>query len=207
MAESAPLLRVYRLKTYRGFESLSLRQFIVCLVLTGLFSLAGCGRNETQQIDWQLPLTAPADPHGGDINQFLPEWAAAMTGSAELKLLQKDTARTFTLRLKSGGDADFESMHFRLLGLADGLRLKSGTYIRDENVHNPAAFVEISRDDSQIYRGWLYQEFPELFGPDMVDWKIWLDGVTIEPLAEDAVSQDQVETAGTTGKKATGTRP
>jgi len=142
-------------------------------------ALQGCGKNESEQIDWQLPVAASSDPHGDNINQNLPDWATAVQGNIELVLLQKDTARRFTVPLAIGADASFQDMHFRLLGLAEGLRLKSGSYIDDKNVHNPAAFVEIIRADRQIYRGWLYQEFPELFGPDMADWKLWLGKVVI----------------------------
>jgi len=83
--------------------------------------------------------------------------------------------------------------------LTNGLRLKSGSYIEDENVHNPAAFVEISREDRQVYRGWLYQEFPELFGPDMENWKLSLRGLVIR--------QDDTQEDGEVSEMITGTRP
>jgi len=180
------------------------------LVLLLVLALPGCGQNESQQIDWQLPLAAPNDPHGATANQMLPEWAAMARGSAELVLLQKNTALRSTLQLLSDIDVDFKGMHFRLLGLAEGLRLKSGSYIDDENVHNPAAFVEISREKRQIYRGWLYQEFPELFGPDMENWKLWLnqvviEAVVVEPLISDSPLLEQ-PTGEISGESMTGTR-
>jgi len=152
------------------------------LLFVALF-LQACGQNESGQIDWQLPLASSSDPHGDSVNQNIPDWAAVAQGSVELVLLQKDTARRFTLPLTMGEEVVFKDMHFRLLGLAEGLRLKSGSYINDKNVHNPAAFVEIIRSERQIYRGWLYQDFPELFGPDMSDWKLWLSKVEIEEVA------------------------
>jgi hypothetical protein len=200
VVESGTLLRCYTGLLCRGFESLSLRQFVgrAGLVLFVLV-VAGCGQSEQQQIKWQLPLAAPTDPHSATADQPLPPWAGQNLGSADLMLLQKDTARRFDVPLESGKDSDFKDLHLRLLGLADGLRLKSGSYIDDKNVHNPAAFVEISRSDKLIYRGWLYQEFPELFGPDMENWKIWLRGVTIKqaPAVQD----------NTVPNNTTGTRP
>jgi len=169
------------------------------LVACAPLLLGGCDDEKASQIDWQLPLAAPEDPHGAAADQALPDWAGLNMGSAELVLLQKSTARRFTIRLESGVDTEFQGMHFRLLGLAEGLRLKSGSYIEDKNVHNPAAFVEISQDNRQIYRGWLYQEFPELFGPDMENWKLWLHGLTI-------VQADAQQDAGVSGST-TGTRP
>ena len=199
MAESAPLLRVYRLITYRGFESLSLRQFVARTgVLLLVLLCVACGQDEKQQIDWQLPLATPNDPHGSAVNQPIPQWAESALGSAELALLQKDTARLFTVQLESGMDVVFKDTHFRLLGLANGLRMKSGSYIDDKNVHNPAAFVEVSRAGRQIYRGWLYQEFPELFGPDMDNWKLWLRGLVIKPVE---VELDEEVSEGTTGTR------
>jgi len=171
----------------------------VLLVISIPLLLNGCGDDKTSQIDWQLPLAAPNDPHGVSANQMLPQWAELTVGTAELSLLQKDTARLFTIELESGLEVDFQGMHFRLLGLTNGLRMKSGSYIEDENVHNPAAFVEISREDRQVYRGWLYQEFPELFGPDMENWKLSLRGLVIH--------QDETQQDVDVSETLTGTRP
>jgi len=173
--------------------------FQVVLLAGMMLGLSACGDEKASQIDWQLPLAAPDDSHGAQVNQPLPEWAEQATGSAELVLLQKDKARLFTLGLESGLEVEFQEMHFRLLGLAEGLRMKSGTYIEDKNVHNPAAFVEISRQGRQVYRGWLYQEFPELFGPDMENWKVSLHGVIITQPDEEPVSD--------VSESITGTRP
>jgi len=167
--------------------------------------LQGCGQDEPAQIDWQLPLAASGDPHGDSVNQNIPDWAASAQGSIELVLLQKNTARRFTLPLVIGADASFQDMHFRLLGLAEGLQLKSGSYINDKNVHNPAAFVEIIRSNRQIYRGWLYQDFPELFGPDMADWKLWLDKVVIKEAVESNTSGNADFDSATAGTNRTGT--
>jgi len=173
--------------------------FQVVLLAGLMLGLSACGDEKASQIDWQLPLAAPDDSHGAQVNQPLPEWAEQTTGSAELVLLQRDKARLFTLGLESGLEVEFQEMHFRLLGLAEGLRMKSGTYIEDKNVHNPAAFVEISRQGRQVYRGWLYQEFPELFGPDMENWKVSLRGVLI--------TQPDVEPVSDVSESIVGTRP
>ncbi|MDX8392133.1 MAG: DUF2155 domain-containing protein [Mariprofundaceae bacterium] len=168
--------------------------------------LSACGQDESQDIDWQLPLAVSNDPHSATVNQVLPEWAAAAQGRAEIVLLQKNTALDFTVQLASGMDADFQGMHFRLLGLAAGLRLKTGSYIDDKNVHNPAAFVQISRDDRQIYRGWLYQAFPELFGPDMMNWKLRLSHVEIDAVALEPEVHDSlfIEPSGESGVSGAG---
>ncbi|MDQ6957622.1 MAG: DUF2155 domain-containing protein [Mariprofundaceae bacterium] len=156
----------------------------------------GCGQQKSEQIEWQLPLSAPSDPHGARVQQNLPDWAADRMGHANLILLQKSTARIIPVDLDVGGKAETGNIHLNLLGLANGLRLQAGSYIDDENVHNPAAFVEVSLAGKIIYRGWLYQEFPELFGPDMADWKLWLKSINIQSPAEDISNPTE-----------TGTRP
>ncbi len=187
MAESAPLLRVYRLKPIEGSNpSLSAMVLSPFALAVCCMALAGCGQQQSEQIKWQLPLSAPVDPHGAQVRPVLPAWVAAQTGQATLILLQKSTDRLMPFTLNIGGESETESIHIKLLGLAHGLRLKAGTYIDDENVHNPAAFVEVSLAGKLIYRGWLYQEFPELFGPDMADWKLWLKGLNIQFSAENA---------------------
>jgi len=163
------------------------------LLLVFLFFTA-CGQQKSEQIEWQLPLSAPSDPHGAMVRQALPDWASVQQGNASLMLLQKSTARIFPLELDMGGESGTMDVHVNLLGLSSGLRLKSGSYIDDENVHNPAAFVEVSLADKVIYRGWLYQEFPELFGPDMADWKLWLKHINIQTPAEDISTPKETNT-------------
>jgi hypothetical protein len=44
--------------------------------------------------------------------------------------------------------------------------------------------VEISKDGNVIYHGWLYQKFPEMFGPDITEWKIWAKDISIQPSSD-----------------------
>jgi len=156
--------------------------------------MVGCGQQGAEKIEWQLPLSAPSDPHGARIQQNLPSWAANQMGHASLMLLQKSTARLTPIDLDIGDESETGTIRIRLLGLAKGLRLKAGSYIDDENVHNPAAFVEVSLADKMIYRGWLYQEFPELFGPDMADWKLWLKNISIQFAVKDTSNPKETDT-------------
>ena len=167
--------------------------FALCL------SLTACGGDESDQIQWQLPLTPPEDPHGAQQTQALPEWVADYQGSAHFMLLETGTARTFEFDLAIGTTSEKQGVTVRLLGLTERLRLKSGSYIEDENVHNPAAYVEISEKGKLIYQGWLYQEFPELFGPDSPDWKLWLKKVDVQLLPEDAEDVSQPSARSSAG--------
>jgi hypothetical protein len=151
------------------------------LILTVML-LCSCDQQKPeQQIQWQLPLATPQDPHGASTAQALPDWAKAEHGSASIALLHTDTAQTFEADVREDMPVASGAFTIRLLGLAQGLRIKSGAFIDDKNVHNPAAFVEISEQGKVIYRGWLYQDFPEMFGPDTVDWKIWVKDISIQP--------------------------
>jgi len=161
---------------------------LCCLVMVS------CGQQKSEQIEWQLPLSAPSDPHGARVEQDLPGWAAGQTGHASLMLLQESTTRITPVELDMGGKYETGDIHLNLLGLANGLRLQAGSYIDDKNVHNPAAFVEISLAGKMIYRGWLYQEFPELFGPDMADWKLWLKSINIQSPVEDTSKPMETDT-------------
>jgi len=153
-----------------------IRLSIALLALLAL--LAGCDSHEKETIQWQLPLTAPEDPHGEQIDKMgPPEWAAANEGSATLMFLQTATARAFDVEVTRAEKKMFHDWDIQLLGLAKGLRTQSGAFIEDENVHNPAAFVAYKGEP--VYRGWIYQEFPELFGPDTPGWKLWLKGVKV----------------------------
>ncbi len=171
---------------------------IVMALLLSLFLLSGCDSNDKATIQWQLPLTAPDDPHGEQKDQtVLPEWATAVEGDASLMFLQTSTARIFHLDVTNHEKKMFQDWDINLLGLANGLRTKSGAFIDDENVHNPAAFVELHYKGDLIYRGWLYQEFPELFGPDTPGWKLWLKAISVRgPSEEGTKKQGSLSSAG-----------
>ena len=183
MAESAPLLRVYRFTPIEGSNpSLSATPVWIGLLLMVLVLCSGCENKPENNIQWQLPLQAPEDVHQSDLHAVLPEWAAAREGHIDLVFLHKNTARKSLVSVVKGQVVSFESWKIRVLGLAQGLRVKSGAFLDDKSVHNAAAFVELLRDDKLMYRGWLYQEFPELFGLDDAGWKVWLKSVNIQPV-------------------------
>ncbi len=185
MAESAPLLRVYRFTPIEGSNpSLSATPVWIGLLLMVLVLCSSCDNKQENNIQWQLPLQAPEDVHQSDLHAVLPEWAAAREGHIDLVFLHKNTARKAVVSVVKGQQASFQNWQIRVLGLAQGLRVKSGAFLDDESVHNAAAFVELVRDDKLMYRGWLYQEFPELFGLDDAGWKIWLKDVNIQPIEE-----------------------
>ncbi|MDQ7000368.1 MAG: DUF2155 domain-containing protein [Mariprofundus sp.] len=155
----------------------------LALIAIALLMLSACEQKQPDKIQWQLPLQAPDDPHGGNGDATVPEWASAIQGEAEVVWLQKNTTRRFTTKLVMGGSATVQNWEIRLLGLASGLRVHNKAFLNDENVDNPAAFVEVSRNGKTVYRGWLYKKFPELFGMDDPEWKIWLKGITLRPVS------------------------
>lgn len=181
---SHPPCGIVRLRMYKGMKLI--RFVVLMLAVAMLFS--ACDDNSHDKIQWQLPLTAPQDPHGGQSDQSLvPEWASAVEGSVKLMFLKTTTAQAFTIEMIKGEKKMFHDWDIQLLGLAKGLRIQNGTFIEDENVHNPAAFVELSLKNEPVYRGWIYQEFPELFGPDTPGWKLWLKAVTVRAPQQEAV--------------------
>ena len=154
----------------------------IALLLSVLLLNAGCEQQKSGKIQWQLPLAVPAGPHGMQAHVVaIPAWAVARQGDAELVWLQKSTTHRIYTKLALGGVADVQGWHIRLLGLASGLRVGKSSFLNDTNVDNPAALVELSRNGKMIYRGWLFEKFPELFGLDDPEWKVWLKSVTFRP--------------------------
>jgi len=153
----------------------------LAFIAIALLMLPSCEQQKPEQIQWQLPLEAPADPHSASQNITVPDWAVARQGEAELVWLQKNTTHVTHATLALGASTTVQDWDIRLLGLASGLRVKNKAFLNDENVDNAAALVEISRNGKVIYRGWLYEKFPELFGLDDPEWKVWLKGITLQP--------------------------
>jgi len=157
----------------------------VALIGISLLMLSACEQQKPEQIQWQLPLEVPADPHSSSSQSVpVPDWAVARPGKADLVWLQKTTTHVTHSKLALGGMATVQGWHVRLLGLASGLRVKNKAFLNDKNVDNAAALVEISRDGKIVYRGWLFEKFPELFGLDDPEWKVWLKGITFQPVPQ-----------------------
>ena len=182
MAESAPLLRVYRVKSIEGSNpslSAMLVRFVLAVMLT--FTFTACDGEKAKEIEWQLPLSVPTDPHASSEGNQLPEWATTVQGHAKIVFLEKSTARINVVDIENGSKGTFKNWTVQLQGLAQGLRVKGHTFINDENVSNPAGFVTLYDGKSLMYEGWLYQNFPELFGMDNSRWKVWIKDVTMPP--------------------------
>jgi len=159
-----------------------MKKFVLFAVV--LLMLSACEQKQSEQIEWQLPLQAEQDQHGTQVHDAVPDWAVTVAGEAELIWLEKSTTKKTSTLVTLGSAAEVEGWDVQLLGLASGLRVENNTFLNDENVHNPAAFVQISRDGKTYYRGWLYEEFPELFGMDNPLWKVWLKGITFRPASK-----------------------
>ncbi|MDX8394050.1 MAG: hypothetical protein R8K21_05625 [Mariprofundales bacterium] len=141
------------------------------------FILIACGQqdDENLHVAWH-PTTVAAnnDAHGSDKAGQLPTWAATTTGIAELTILNKTTARLRTIQIDSYSAVSAVPLQLNVLGLAHGLRISDKGLFDDPLLDNPAAFIEVRYEEKIIYRGWLYRDFPELFGLDNPDWRIWL---------------------------------
>ena len=157
----------------------------LALFAVALLMLSGCEQKQADQIEWQLPLEAQDDPHGSQSLDAVPEWAVTQAGEAELVWLEKSTTKIILSTVTLGTAVQVKEWDVQLLGLATGLRVENSTFLNDENVHNPAAFVQLSKDGVIHYRGWLYQNFPELFGMDDLEWKVWLKGITLRAASKD----------------------
>jgi hypothetical protein len=157
------------------------------LISIALLMVTGCEQEQVEQIQWQLPLGAPEDPHGSKHSvSTVPYWATVRHGEAEVVWLEKNTTLKMSTKTALGGTSHLEDWSIRLLGLATGLRVKDGAFLNDENVDNAAALVEIRHNDDLMYRGWLYEKFPELFSMDDPEWKVWLKGITLRPASKKA---------------------
>jgi len=150
-----------------------------------LILVSGCEVEQSKEIEWQLPLSVPDDPHASTVGNELPEWATMLEGKANIVFLQKSTTRLSQAELENGNETMLGNWHVELLGLATGLRVKGHAFINDESVKNPAAFVRLSLTDKVMYEGWLYQDFPELFGMDNSHWKVWVQDVTMPPSSQE----------------------
>ncbi|MDX8381100.1 MAG: DUF2155 domain-containing protein [Ghiorsea sp.] len=143
--------------------------------------LTSCDGEKSQEIKWQLPLSVPDDPHASNVGNELPEWATTIEGKAKIVFLKKSTTKLFSVEVESSHSTRLGNWNVELLGLAQGLRVKGHTFINDAKVANPAAYVRLSLEGKVMYEGWLYQDFPELFGMDNSDWKVWIENVIMPP--------------------------
>ena len=169
------------LKTRFSFASHVHFLFTMCLV----FLLTACDEKKAKEIEWQLPLSVPYDPHASNKGDTLPDWASTTQGEARFTFLQKSTARRFSVKVSNGDEVAMQHWQLHVQGLSYGLRIKDHTFINDTEADNPAAFVALYRDGTLVHKGWLYQKSPELFGADNLDWKLWLEGGNMPPSSQE----------------------
>ncbi|RME84287.1 MAG: DUF2155 domain-containing protein [Zetaproteobacteria bacterium] len=150
------------------------------------FWLAACSQPNKPAYPWKLSIAPPPDPHdafseGVRAVHLIPEWASR-EGEAELVFLDTREAKTWRVRLRAGEGAVQGPRGFsaELVACAERLAWDGEAWVQGEE-ENPAAFVEIVRDGDPVYRGWMFARFPQLFGPEIEGWKIWIARVTIRP--------------------------
>jgi len=159
---------------------------LVGLLLMVLLFCSSCEKTDKHEsIHWQLPLQSSNDIHSSRVTEDLPPWASLERGQVVLTFLHRNTAKVTEVSLSVDDEINFSNWTIRLLGLAKGLRIQSNQMIDDDSVHNPAAFIELSLHQQLVYRGWLYLDFPELFGLDNPNWKVWLKDVTFREISEE----------------------
>ncbi|OIO68318.1 MAG: DUF2155 domain-containing protein [Zetaproteobacteria bacterium CG_4_9_14_3_um_filter_49_83] len=151
-------------------------------------ALGGCEAENESNIAWQLPLQAPNDPHAAKEQAVLPEWAGASQGSVVLVFLNKETTKVESIKVETGQAVSMNGWEIQLLAVAKGLQVNENTFIDEKSVHNPAAFVALTLDGTLKYRGWLYQEFQELFGLDDSVWKVWINDVIVRAAVSEGES-------------------
>jgi hypothetical protein len=156
------------------------------LISIAVLMVSDCEQQQIEQIQWQMPLGAPEDPHGSShsVSSTVPYWATVRQGDAEVVWLQKNTTLKMSTKTALGGVSHVEGWNIRLLVLATGLSVKDKAFLNDKNVDNAAALVEIRHGGKIMYRGWLYEKFPELFSMDDPEWKVWLKGITLRPASK-----------------------
>ncbi len=151
------------------------------VLLYAVLLLSSCENDNVTQIEWMIPMQPSNDRHTtSSLDQAMPDWANKEGMSVELMLLSKSLAKTWSYSIKKGVVIRHRDLSIELLGVSQHLRVSKDGYIEDPSVDNPAAFVRIFKGKSHhiVYEGWLYQEFPELFGLEDPEWQLWLKHVS-----------------------------
>ncbi|MDX8412961.1 MAG: hypothetical protein R8J85_02635 [Mariprofundales bacterium] len=156
---------------------LTIRLFILLIFP---IAIIGCNQEPPHPIQWQLPLTTALDPHQSPHDALPPDWATTQEGLIHLRLLATNSGKQYPLTIPMHGEASVQDIAISLTGLANGLRVHNGGLMFDDpKTTNPAAFIEIYRNQQPLFSGWIYRDFPEMFTPDIAGWKFFLDNATI----------------------------
>ncbi len=149
--------------------------------------LTACGGNDVAQIEWMIPMQPSQDQHStSSLDGEVPTWAVHRGMAADLMLLHKRQARHWRYHVTEENPLHRDALRIELLGVSQHLRIGPDGYFEDEAIDNPAAYVRILKQGHTVYQGWLYQNFPELFGLDDPDWQVWLRGVQLPTQARSA---------------------
>ncbi|MDQ6975260.1 MAG: DUF2155 domain-containing protein [Mariprofundaceae bacterium] len=144
-----------------------------------LFLLSSCENDNVTQIEWMIPMQPSNDQHTTSaLDKTMPDWAEKEGMAIDIMLLSKSRAQTWSYHLTKDVSVKHRNLTIELLGVSQYLRVGAAGYIEDQSVNNPAAFVRIFKHEHIVYEGWLYQEFPELFGLEDPEWQVWLKHVS-----------------------------
>jgi hypothetical protein len=157
---------------------LALRRIFLMLLTCTSLMLSACENDNPTQIEWMIPMQPSNDKHTNtSLTQAVPEWAVKEGMAVDVIILSKFRAQRWNYHLGSDTVIHHRGLTVELLGISQHLRIGKQGYIEDAKVNNPAAFIRVLKHDHLIYQGWIYQEFPELFGLEDPEWQIWLKHV------------------------------
>lgn len=149
--------------------------FYLILIALSSMIITGCENKNSTQIEWMIPIEPSSDSHTmNTVNQEVPAWAKKPGMAADIILLSKNRAQTWNFHLTAEKIVHHRDVDIELLGTSQHLRFGKNGYIEDPKVINPAAFIRVFKQQHIIYQGWIYRDFPELFGLEDPEWQVWL---------------------------------
>ena len=164
------------------------------LIIALLFSLAmGCSQNTNREISQykeggesvKLNISSPDNNFSGSASnlkvtkstELLPAISEKYQGVELLVTNLKDKSKTKyvvpfnqeTIISKDGSVGVIISSYFTNFVLADG-----GVVNKSMEELNPAATISVTKDKNNVYKGWLFQNFPDVHEFKDPDWNIIL---------------------------------
>jgi len=154
---------------------IALRRIFLMLLTCFTLTLNACENDNLTRIEWMIPMQPSNDKHTNtSLDKEVPTWSIKKGMAVDIIILSKYRAQRWDYHLNSDTIIHHRDLTIELLGTSQHLRVDKQGYLEDSTVNNPAAFIRVLKQDLPVYQGWIYQEFPELFGLEDPEWQIWL---------------------------------
>lgn len=151
---------------------MKLKVIVVMALIVSLAAVGGCKKKEdakpiaTPGTEQSAPATAPTAPvASGKKTIIVPDFVKGKWGAVKLTIEDKASKKTNDVVVKLGSEYKVPGSNLKVVvgDFLPAFTMDETTFTSTSNeLKNPAVFVTIFEGDKEIFKNWLYSQFPQM---------------------------------------------